>query len=103
MENANPSSPPESPNSFRNRKFCELNALELNCPAFKRVFSCSEGDVRFMELFKKDEIGYLSEGEIEEEEEVAEVEELVEDISSVIDLWLSQVVLGKPFPEVSLE
>nr|GEX62279.1 retrotransposon Orf1 [Tanacetum cinerariifolium] len=57
------------------------------------------------------ELGDLSEGEMEEEEEVVDVEELgityiadfliVKDISSVIDSCLSQVVLGKPFVKIS--
>ncbi|GJR20877.1 hypothetical protein Tco_0969404 [Tanacetum coccineum] len=80
MENTNPSSPPESPNSFKNRKICELNALleSLNLTALplERDFFYLEGNVRFVELFKEYEIGELSEGETEEEEEVVEVEEI---------------------------
>ncbi|GJT88406.1 hypothetical protein Tco_1070123 [Tanacetum coccineum] len=162
MENANPSSPPESPNSFRYRKIREINtlleSLNLTAPPLERNSSCLEGDVGFVELFKEYEIREFSEEEIKEGEEVAEVEELVveyfdkfptrdelayhkqlepqvdpkdprrvsnfmgrirgthifvgnftyiadflivEDISSVIDPCLSQVVLGKPFVEVS--
>ncbi|GKC39388.1 hypothetical protein Tco_1051772 [Tanacetum coccineum] len=78
MENANPSSPPESPNSFRNRKIHEitilLEFLNATAPPLKRDSSYLEGDVGFVELFKEYEIGYFSEEEIEEE--VVEVEEL---------------------------
>ncbi|GJU88225.1 hypothetical protein Tco_1300648 [Tanacetum coccineum] len=80
MDNASPSSPPESPNSFRNKKTCELNALleslNLTAPSLERYFSYLEGDVGFVKLFKEYEIGDLSEGEMEEEEEVVDVEEL---------------------------
>ncbi|GJS76026.1 hypothetical protein Tco_0725907 [Tanacetum coccineum] len=63
MENINPSSPPESLNSFRNRKIYELNALleslNLTTPPLERDFSYLEGDIRFVELFKEYEIGDL--------------------------------------------
>ncbi|GJT30929.1 hypothetical protein Tco_0911204 [Tanacetum coccineum] len=57
MENANPSSPPESPNSFRNRKIHEINtllkSLNLTAPPLERDCSCLEGDVGFVELFRE--------------------------------------------------
>ncbi|GJS16519.1 hypothetical protein Tco_0410991 [Tanacetum coccineum] len=56
-----------------------------------------KGDVKFVELFKEYEIGDFSDEEIEE----VEIVEEEEDISSVIDPSLSQVVLGKPFVELS--
>ncbi|GJW86304.1 hypothetical protein Tco_0161644 [Tanacetum coccineum] len=77
MEKTNPSSPPESPNSFRNRKICELNALleslNLAAPPLEIDFSYLKGDIRFVELFKEYEIGDLSNGKTEEEKEVEEV------------------------------
>nr|GEW05212.1 retrotransposon Orf1 [Tanacetum cinerariifolium] len=60
MENTNPSSPLESPNSFRDRTILEINALleslNLTAPPFDRDLSHLEGDVEFVELFKKYEI-----------------------------------------------
>nr|GEZ16709.1 hypothetical protein [Tanacetum cinerariifolium] len=77
--NANPSSPPESPNSFKKRKIREINtfleSFNLTAPPLERNSSCLEGDVGFVELYKEYEIGEFSEEEIKEEEEVAEVEE----------------------------
>nr|GEU55333.1 hypothetical protein [Tanacetum cinerariifolium] len=71
MENANPSSPP---NSFKNRKIREINtlleSLNLTASPLERDPSCLEGDVGFVELFKEYEIGNFS------EEEIVEVEEL---------------------------
>ncbi|GJZ72507.1 hypothetical protein Tco_0636358 [Tanacetum coccineum] len=67
MENANPSSPLESPDLFRNREICDLDALfeslNLTAPPLEKDFSYLEGDPRFVELFKKYEIGDLSDGE----------------------------------------
>ncbi|GJU78457.1 hypothetical protein Tco_1275527 [Tanacetum coccineum] len=66
MENTNPSSPPDSPNSFRNRKICEINelleTLNLTAPPLERYFSYLEADVRFVELFNEYEIGDLTFG-----------------------------------------
>ncbi|GKC00537.1 hypothetical protein Tco_0986673, partial [Tanacetum coccineum] len=63
----NPSSPPESPNSFRNRKVREINAplesLNLTAPPLECDLSGLEGDVKFVELFKEYEIGDFSEEE----------------------------------------
>ncbi|GJY51179.1 hypothetical protein Tco_0442026 [Tanacetum coccineum] len=80
MENVNPSSPLESPDLFRNREIFDLDALleslNLTAPPLEKDFSYLEGDVRFVELFKKYEIGDRSEGETKDEEEVVEVEEV---------------------------
>ncbi|GJX14953.1 hypothetical protein Tco_0206711 [Tanacetum coccineum] len=80
MKNTNLSSPPESPNSFMNRKIHEINALleslNLTSPPLERDSSCLEGDVGFFELFKEYKIGSISKEEIDEEEEVVEVEDL---------------------------
>ncbi|GJU39610.1 putative reverse transcriptase domain-containing protein [Tanacetum coccineum] len=80
IKNVNPSSAPESPNSFMNRKVRDFNTLlkSLNLTALplKREPSCLDGDVGFIELFKECEIGDIREEKIEEEEEVVEVEEL---------------------------
>ncbi|GKG29871.1 hypothetical protein Tco_0419769, partial [Tanacetum coccineum] len=60
MENANPPSPPESPNSFINRKVREFNtlleSLNLVAPPLDREPSCLEGEIGFVELFKEYEI-----------------------------------------------
>ncbi|GJX34777.1 hypothetical protein Tco_0246334 [Tanacetum coccineum] len=114
-KNANPTSPPESPNSFLNRKVREFNtlleSLNLAAPPLEREHSCLERYVGFVKLFKEFEIRDVRDEEIEEEEVVVEVEELgnftyimnfliVEDISSIIDPCLSDVLLGKPFIEI---
>nr|GEV11740.1 hypothetical protein [Tanacetum cinerariifolium] len=69
MENANPPSPPESPNSFLNRKIQEfytlLESVNLDNPPLEREPSCLEGDIGFVELFKEYEIEDVSEEEIE--------------------------------------
>ncbi|GKC10396.1 hypothetical protein Tco_1007178 [Tanacetum coccineum] len=75
MEDVNPSSPPESPNSFRNRKVREINALleslNLTAPPFECDLSGLEGDVKFVELFKEYEIG-----DFKEDDDVLEEKEL---------------------------
>ncbi|GJZ09871.1 hypothetical protein Tco_0544154 [Tanacetum coccineum] len=80
MENANLSSPPESPNSFMNRKVQEFNtlleSLKLVAPPLDREPSCLEGEVGFVELFKECDIRDVREEEIEEDEEVVEVDEV---------------------------
>ncbi|GJV85501.1 hypothetical protein Tco_1525399 [Tanacetum coccineum] len=80
MENVNPSSPPESPNSYRSRKVSEINALieslNLTASPLERDLSCLERKVGFVELFKEYEIEDFSEEEITEEDDVVEVEEL---------------------------
>ncbi|GKC43402.1 hypothetical protein Tco_1061124 [Tanacetum coccineum] len=83
MENANPPSPPESPNSFINRKVREFNtlleSLNLVAPPLDREPSCLEGEIGFVKLFKEYEIVDVrvkDEEEIKEEEEVVEVEKL---------------------------
>nr|GEY24622.1 hypothetical protein [Tanacetum cinerariifolium] len=92
MENINPSSPPESSNSFGDRKNCELNvlpeSLNLTAPPFERDCFYLEGDVRFVELFKGYEIGDLSKGETKEEDEVVEVEKVILDEESPEVHWI---------------
>ncbi|GKD54203.1 hypothetical protein Tco_1287590, partial [Tanacetum coccineum] len=78
MENVNPSSPPESPNLFMNRKVREFNtlleSLNLDAPPLDREPSCLKGEVGFVVLFKEYETGDVKEEEIKEEEEVVEEE-----------------------------
>ncbi|GJZ13914.1 hypothetical protein Tco_0549144 [Tanacetum coccineum] len=73
MENTNPSSPPESPNSLKDRMIYELEALfeslNLTSPPLERDL---KGEVKFVELFKEYEIGDL----IKEESEEGEVMEI---------------------------
>ncbi|GJU98910.1 hypothetical protein Tco_1328181 [Tanacetum coccineum] len=80
MENANPSSPPESPNSFRDRTILEINALleslNLTVPPLDRELSHLVGDVEFVELLKKYKIKDSSYDELEEKDQVVEVDEL---------------------------
>ncbi|GKB25250.1 hypothetical protein Tco_0864651, partial [Tanacetum coccineum] len=82
MKNANSSSPPESPTSPISRMVRELNkvleSLDIVVLLPTNEPSCLEGELEF-ELI------------IEEEENV----------SSVIDAHLGQMVLGKPFVEES--
>ncbi|GJS02501.1 hypothetical protein Tco_0319009 [Tanacetum coccineum] len=79
MENVNPPSPPESPNSFMNKKVREFNTLlesmNLAAPPLEKKPSCLE-DVGSVKLFKEYEIRDVREEEIEEEEEVVEVVEV---------------------------
>ncbi|GJV69083.1 hypothetical protein Tco_1484592 [Tanacetum coccineum] len=77
MENANPSSPPESPTSPISRRVRELNklleVLDIVVPPLTSGPSCLEGEVGFVELFKKYKIRDVrieNQEEIEEEEEV---------------------------------
>nr|GEX49567.1 hypothetical protein [Tanacetum cinerariifolium] len=71
MENVNPSSPPESPNSFLNRKIREFHtpfeSLDLAAQPLEKEPSCLEGDAGFVELFKEYEIGVVCDDETEEE------------------------------------
>ncbi|GJQ94153.1 hypothetical protein Tco_0005292 [Tanacetum coccineum] len=75
MENTNPSSPPESSNSLRDRIICELGALleslNLTSPPLERDL---KGYVKFVKLFKEYEIGDLIKEE-SKEGEVIEIEE----------------------------
>ncbi|GKC04157.1 hypothetical protein Tco_0995767 [Tanacetum coccineum] len=67
MENANSSPPPKSPDSLRDRMICKVDVLfkYLNLAALPLEWNL-EGDVKFVELFKKYEIGDFSDEEIEE-------------------------------------
>ncbi|GKC93957.1 hypothetical protein Tco_1159399 [Tanacetum coccineum] len=88
MENANPLSPPESPNSLIYKKVREFNilleSLNLVASLLDRDPSCLEGEIGLVQLFKEYEIEdvrkekekELEDGDPEEEEEVVEVEEL---------------------------
>ncbi|GJR33018.1 hypothetical protein Tco_1109250 [Tanacetum coccineum] len=69
MENANPSSPLESPNSPRDSMICELDVLleSLNLTASPLERNL-KGDVKFVELFKENEIRDFSDEEVEEGE-----------------------------------
>ncbi|GJZ53364.1 hypothetical protein Tco_0608249, partial [Tanacetum coccineum] len=117
MDNTNPPSPPKSPTSLIEGKSCKLNSflesLNLVPPSSNIQFVCTnenDGDVMFVELIKKYDDS--SKDELEEDNNVVARELLgnftyvsgfliVEDISSAIDPSLSQIVLGKPFVEVS--
>ncbi|GKB08392.1 hypothetical protein Tco_0836676 [Tanacetum coccineum] len=52
-----------------------LESLKLTAPPLERDPSCLEGDVEFVELFKKYESGDFREEEIDEEEDVVELKE----------------------------
>ncbi|GJW12594.1 hypothetical protein Tco_1578421 [Tanacetum coccineum] len=105
MENVNPSSPPKSPNSFRNQTIQEINtlleSLNLTTLPFKRDPSCLEGDIRFVELFKNYEIGDFSEEEKEEEEDIVEEELGVEYLDKFLtrnELAYHKYLLCDPVP-----
>nr|GEV40634.1 retrotransposon Orf1 [Tanacetum cinerariifolium] len=101
---AQKTSTPDPSISFITEKFCKLKSflesLNLVSRSFDVKFVCTkenDGDVMFFEIIKKYDDS--------SEEELGEGESIVigglEDISSIIDPRLSQVVLGKPFVEIS--
>nr|GEV30908.1 retrotransposon Orf1 [Tanacetum cinerariifolium] len=100
--NTNPPSPPNPSISFITKKVRKLNSflesLNLVPPSSDAEFIYTkenDGDVMFIELIKKYDDSY--------EEELGEDENfmIVENISSIIEPRLSQVVIGKPFVEIS--
>ncbi|GJR39954.1 hypothetical protein Tco_1215638 [Tanacetum coccineum] len=125
--NTNPSSPPDLSFSFIIKKFCKLNSffesLGLVPQSSDINFFCTkgdDGDVMFIEIIKKNDDSHKEEPEVGENAGVGESKVeyfdifptrrnltyfidfmIVEDISSIIDPRLSQVVLGKPFVEIS--
>ncbi|GJU25422.1 hypothetical protein Tco_1164043 [Tanacetum coccineum] len=105
--NTNPSSPPNPSVSFITKKVHKLNSffesLGLVPQSSYTEFVCTkgdDGDVMFIEIIKKNDDSHKGEPEVGNFTYVIDFM-IVEDISSIIDSRLSQVVLGKPFVEIS--
>ncbi|GJV37657.1 hypothetical protein Tco_1410134 [Tanacetum coccineum] len=125
--NTNSSLPPDPSVSFIPKKVRKLNSffesLGLVPQSSDTGFFCTkgdDGDVMFIKIIKKNDDSYKEEPKVGENAGVGELEVdyfdifptrrnfiyaidfiIVEDISSIIDPRLSQVVLGKPFVEIS--
>ncbi|GJT48827.1 hypothetical protein Tco_0974984 [Tanacetum coccineum] len=109
MDNADPPLPFNPSISFITEKVCKLNSflesLNLVLPSSNTQFVCTkknDGDILFDEIIKK----YDDSSEEESEDDGRNFTYvldfmIVEDISSIINPGLSQVVLGKPFVEIS--
>ncbi|GJS42621.1 hypothetical protein Tco_0567664 [Tanacetum coccineum] len=100
----NPPSPPDPSVLFITEKVHKLNSflesLNLVPPSSDTEFVCTkenDGDIMFIEIIKKYDDS--CEEEIREDESAVTGE--LEDISSIIDPRLLQVVLGKPFVRIS--
>ncbi|GJS06074.1 hypothetical protein Tco_0362870 [Tanacetum coccineum] len=105
--NTNPSSPPDPSVSFIIKKVCKLNSffesLGLVPQSSDIEFVCIKrngGDIMFIEIIKKNDDSHKEEPEVGNFTYVIDFK-IVEDISLIIDPSLSQVVLGKPFVEIS--
>ncbi|GJT43997.1 mutator type transposase [Tanacetum coccineum] len=98
--NTNPSPLPDLSVSFITEKVCKLNSffksLGLVPQSSNTEIVCTKGDdndIMFIEIIKQDDDSHIEEPEVDFM--------IVEDISSIIDPRLSQVVLEKPFVEIS--
>ncbi|GJV03572.1 hypothetical protein Tco_1337141 [Tanacetum coccineum] len=105
--NTNPCSPPDPSVSFITKKVCKLNSffesLGLVPQTSNIDFVCTkedDGDMMFIKIIKKNDDSQKEEPEVGNFTYVINFM-IVEDISSIIDPRLSQVVLGKPFVEIS--
>ncbi|GJV25885.1 hypothetical protein Tco_1378580 [Tanacetum coccineum] len=125
--NTSPSPSPDPSVSFITKKVCKLNSffesLSLVPQSSNTEFVCikgDDGDVMFIEIIKQDDDSHIEEPGVGENAGVGESEVeyfdifltrrnftyvidfmIIEDISSIIDPRLSQVVLGRPFVEIS--
>ncbi|GJS41970.1 hypothetical protein Tco_0567013 [Tanacetum coccineum] len=105
--NTNPSSPLDPSVLFITEKFCKHNSffesLGLVPQSSNTEFVYTkedDSDVMFIELIKQDDDSHIEEPEVGNFTYVIDFMIIV-DISLIIDPWLSQVVLGRPFVEIS--
>nr|GEZ29712.1 retrovirus-related Pol polyprotein from transposon TNT 1-94 [Tanacetum cinerariifolium] len=105
--NNNPSPPPDPLVSFITEKVRKLNSffesLGLIPHSSNTEIVCTKGndnDIMFIEIIKKDDDSHIEEPKVGNFTYVIDFM-IVEDINSIVDPRLSQVVLGKPFVEIS--